>query len=240
MANVIKQPERIYENVDNYIYAYHLNKFLVLPCYPESIEDILQARFASTEVLARSAPIQSYANSGPRTVSFSFELHRDLMNQVNYGKNNLIEPENKNDDYLDVLVNCVQALSVPEYTDATKMVNPPMVAIKIGDQIFCKGIMQTANITYKVPIIQTKGGSKYAVIDLSFAVAETDAYTASFVATHGSYRGLKNTSLERTIASYAGGTQSAMTLQDVSNPQQVYTIQSGGGPRRMVQTILRD
>lgn len=133
MANIITRPERVFENVDNYIYAYHLNKFLVLPCYPESIDDNLQARFSATEVLARSAPIQSYASSGPRTVSFHFELHRDLMNQVNYGKNNLIEPENKNDDYLDVMVNCVQALSVPEYTDATKMVNPPMVAVRIGD-----------------------------------------------------------------------------------------------------------
>lgn len=49
--------ERIFENVDNYIYAYHLNQFLVLPVYPESISDNLQVYFTPTTPLARSAPI---------------------------------------------------------------------------------------------------------------------------------------------------------------------------------------
>ena len=89
--------------------------------------------------------------------------------------------------------------------------------------------MQTANITYKLPIIQTVGGIKYACIGLSFTIAEVDAYTASFIAQNGSFRGLKNTSLERTLASYAGGTQSALSVNDVSNPSMIYSSAGRGG-----------
>ena len=39
----------------------------------------------------------------------------------------------KNDDYLDTMVNCIQALSVPEYIDPVKMVNPPLAAVRIAD-----------------------------------------------------------------------------------------------------------
>ena len=123
--------ERIYSDVDNYIYLYHLNQFLVIPVYPESVNDVLQAQWSSTTPLARSAPIQSFSSAGPRSVTFSFELHRDLMNQINYQQSNMIIP--KNDDYLDTFINCVQALSVPEYIDPIKMVNPPLAAIRIAD-----------------------------------------------------------------------------------------------------------
>lgn len=203
---------RIFADVENYIYAYHLNQFLVLPMFPEDIRDDLQAQWSSTTPLARSAPIQSYSSSGPRTVNFSFTLHRDFMNQVNYEKSNMILP--KNDDYLDTVINCIQALSVPTYTDASKMVNPPLVAVRIGDQMFCKGVMQSANITYKLPVIQTKSGSKYAVVDLSFAVVEVDAYDATYIAKHGSFRGLSS-SLERKIASLSGN-QTAISLSDIT------------------------
>lgn len=124
-------PERIYTEPQNYIYIYHLNRFLVIPVYPESVSDNLQAQWTPTTPLARSAPIQSYSSSGPRVVRFAFTLHRDLMNQVNYKQSNLILP--KNDDYLDTFVNYIQSLSVPEYIDPVKMVNPPLAAIRIAD-----------------------------------------------------------------------------------------------------------
>ena len=237
-GKIVPQPKRIFADVDNFIYVYHLNKFLVLPAFPEDIKDDLQARFSTTEVLARSAPIFSYSNSGPRIVSFGFKLHRDLMNQVNYSNNPYIQPENKNDDYLDVVVNCIQALSVPEYTDATKMVNPPMVAVKIGNQIFCKGIMQQANLSYGLPLVETAGGLKYSMIDLSFSVNEVDAYTASYIAEVGSYRGLSK-SLQRTISAAMGG-ESALSLTDISNPSTIYGGgRTAGGSSRFAMSTLQ-
>lgn len=228
--------ERIFKLVENYIYLYHIDKFMVLPTFPETINDNLQARFATTEVLARSAPIQSYSSSGPRSVGFSFKLHRDLMNQINYGASNMIVP--KNDDYLDTFINCVQALSVPEYTDATRMVNPPMVAVRIGDQVFIKGVMSNAQLTYELPLVQIKGKTKYAVVSISFDIQETDAYTASYIAEHGSFRGL-STSLERKITALSG-TRKSLSLADMpqGGAKGIGTV--GGGPRAMAYAQLRD
>jgi hypothetical protein len=65
--------------IENYLYMYHTDQFVVLPTYPESIQDSLSANFNSSNLLARSAPIFSYSSSGPRTIQVSLSLHRDMM-----------------------------------------------------------------------------------------------------------------------------------------------------------------
>ena len=76
--------------VNSYIYLYHLDKFVILPDYPESISDSMQSKFTETNALARTAPVFSYQNSGPRTVStVSLELHRDMMETLNRDISNL-------------------------------------------------------------------------------------------------------------------------------------------------------
>lgn len=126
----------------------------------------------------------------------------------------------KNDDYLDTFINCIQALSVPEYIDPVKMVNPPLAAIRIADQIFCKGIITNASIDYELPLIETKFGKKYAVVSLNFSIVEIEAYTASYIAKHGSFRGLSS-SLERKIAAL-NGTQKAISITDIARNQTIY------------------
>ena len=116
------------------------------------------------------------------------------------------------------------------------MVNPPFVAVRIGDQIFIKGIMSNAQLSYQLPLIETRHGKKYAIADLTFTINETEAYTASYIAEHGSFRGL-SASLERKIASYSGGT-SALSLSDISTNRTIYRSSGGGtaatGGNRMV------
>ena len=78
--------------VNSYIYLYHLQKFVVLPDYPESITDSLESHFATSNALARTAPVFSYQNSGPRTIStVSLRLHRDMMETLNRDISNLKE-----------------------------------------------------------------------------------------------------------------------------------------------------
>ena len=149
------------------------------------------------------------------------KLHRDFLNQVNYEQSNLILP--KTDDYLDSVINCIQALSVPTYLDPAKMVNPPLVAVRIGDQIFCKGVMTNMSLTYELPLVDTAHGMKYAVADLSFTIVEVDAYDATYIAEHGSFRGLSS-SLERKIMSLSGN-QSALTISDINAGRTIF----GGG-----------
>ena len=104
---------------------------------------------------------------------------------------------------------------MPEYIDPVKMVNPPLAAIRIADQVFCKGVIQEAQIGYRLPVVETRGGTKYAVVELSFTIAEIEAYSASEIARQGSFRGLSS-SLERKVIA-STGRQMAMSPTDIDS-----------------------
>lgn len=180
--------------IDNYVYMYHTGTLLALPTYADSITDVMSVNFVSSTPLARSSPIYSYANSGPRQLSFTFNLHRDMMQAINYGVSNL--DTSLNDDYVDYLINSLQACVVPEYSSTDKMVDPPMVAVRLGNDIFIKGVvLGNVSVTYELPILTT---GKYASVKVSFVVAEVDPYSADTIQVAGSFRGI-STSLERNV-----------------------------------------
>lgn len=187
-----------YNLIENYIYLYHVGyndqtkqkgQFVVLPSYPESITDSLGSEFSSESPLSRSAPIFSYKSSGPRTVQVSLKFHREMMTQINYGISNLnVE---LGDDYVDTLIKQLQAVALPSYRQASKMVEPPQVAIRFGNDIFIKGVVIGGiTLTYGLPILEN---NKYAIVDVTFQVTETDPYDAESVASLGSFRGLDRT-----------------------------------------------
>ena len=186
--------ERYFRMIDNYVYMYHTGTLLALPTYADSITDVMSVNFVSSTPLARSSPIYSYANSGPRQLSFTFNLHRDMMQAINYGVSNL--DTTLNDDYVDYLINSLQACDVPEYSSTDKMVDPPMVAVRLGNDIFIKGVvLGNVSVTYELPILTT---GKYASAKVSFVVAEVDPYSADTIQIAGSFRGL-STTLERNV-----------------------------------------
>ena len=183
-----------YSFIDNYLYLYNIDKFFVIPVDPETIQDSMGASFTSSQPLGRSAPVWSYTGSGPRQVQVSFTLHRDMMNDVNAASSNL-RLENfegsRTDDYVDALIKGLQASVLPEYDAANKAVNPPMVAMRLGDEVFIKGIINSSiGVNYKLPRLRS---GKYAVVDLSITITEVDAYSASTVYDVGSFRGLSTT-----------------------------------------------
>ena len=185
---------RNFDLITNYIYLYHLDKFILLPTYPESIQDTLSATFSSTNSIGRSAPVFSYSYSGPRSIQVSLTLHRDMMTQINYGNSNLnLEI---GDDYVDGMIKALQAVALPRYQAAVKMVNPPMVALRFGNEVYIKGVVNGGiSITYSGPILSN---DKYAVVAISFTITEVDPYDAESVQTQGSFRGLSKT-LERRL-----------------------------------------
>ena len=76
------------------------------------------------------------------------------------------------------------------------MVNPPMVAIRFGNEIYIKGIVNgSVSVEYSGPILPN---NKYALVNISFTVTEVDPYDAETVAVSGSFRGLNKT-LERRL-----------------------------------------
>lgn len=180
--------------IDNYIYLYHEDVFIVLPTFVEQLSDTMSVSFASSQPLGRSAPIYSYTGSGPRSLQFTFDLHRDMMTDINYRSSNA--KVEMGDDYVDTMINYLQAMAVPKYGSASKNVNPPMVAIRMGDDIFIKGIISgSVSITYKLPILRN---NKYSNVSVSFSVDEVDPYSAGKIMKMGSLRGI-STQLESKI-----------------------------------------
>ena len=177
---------------DNYIYISHLDEhfqFWKLPTWPDTVSDTMQSNFAATNVLGRTAPVYTFSNSGPRTVQIGIPLHRDLMDDVNIGISNVLLGEGE--DYVDNLIKALQAISVPKYNLSNKAVEPPLVALRLSNEVFIKGVVTSAiGLEYKLPILSN---GKYAQVSLSFAVSEVDPYDASTVFTNGSFRGVVKT-----------------------------------------------
>lgn len=197
-----------FQMINNYLYLYHLDKFIILPEYAEDINDTSQASFPSSTPLSRSAPIYSYANSGPRTVTVKFTFHREMMKQINYNNNSFIT-----DDYVDELIKQVQACVLPTYSVSAKMVNPPIVALRMGEDVFIKGVINgSVGLTYSVPILEN---GKYAVVSFSLTISEIDPYDAETITKIGSYRltsiGNLNATLEKNPLSPYAGINDAIT-----------------------------
>jgi hypothetical protein len=174
---------------DNYIYISHLDEnfqFWKIPTWPETVTDSMQSNFASTNALGRTAPVYTFSNSGPRTVQIAIPLHRDIMDEVNIGISN--SKLGEGEDYVDNLVRALQAIALPKYNLQNKAVEPPMVAIRLGNEIFIKGVVSgSIGITYSKPIL---ANGKYARIELSITVSEVDPYDATTVFKNGGFRGV--------------------------------------------------
>ena len=186
--------DKLFNMIDNYIYLYHVQKFIVIPSFPNSLNDTMAVNFTKSTPMSRSAPIYSYSDSGPRSIQIDLDLHRDMMTQINHGVSNI--PVAVGDDYVDTLVKQVQAMALPAYKASQKLVDPPLVAVRFGNDIFIKGVVTGAvSVTYALPILDN---DKYAHVGVSFTVEEVDPYSAQQVLSSGSFRGL-DTSLERNI-----------------------------------------
>ena len=102
----------MFEMIDNYIYLYHTDQFVILPTYPETVQDSLSSTFAHSNPLSRSAPIYSYSYSGPRSIQVNLKLHREMMTQINYRVSNLTVEIG--DDYIDTLIKQLQSIALPK------------------------------------------------------------------------------------------------------------------------------
>lgn len=145
--------------------------------------------FAETSALGRSAPVFTYSKSGPRTVQINIELRRDIMDDLNYYTSN-VKLESM-EDYTDSLIHALQAIALPKYNASNKAIEPPLVALRLSNEVFIKGIVNgSIGVTYKLPILSN---GKYAGVALQITVSEIDPYDATEVFKNGSFRGLVKT-----------------------------------------------
>lgn len=177
---------------NNYLYISHLDEefqFWQLPCTPETISDSMASTFNETSALGRSAPVFTYSKSGPRTVQVNLKFHRDMMDVLNAGTSNVVLK--LGDDYVDALIKALQAIALPRYNLSNKAVEPPLVALRLSQEVFIKGVVTSAiGIEYALPILSN---GKYAQVSISFTVSEVDPYDATTVFQNGSFRGVVKT-----------------------------------------------
>ncbi len=180
---------------DCYLYISHLDgvdeaQYWTLPSYPDSVADSMSSSFQEQNALGRSAPVYTFSNAGPRTVQIDLKFHRDMFDEVSAGggSNATLRDE---DDYADSFIRALQAIAVPKYNLSNKAIEPPLVAVRLGKEVFIKGVVTSGiSLTYSKPILDNE---KYAQVAVSFTVSEVDPYDASSVYKNGSFRGLTAT-----------------------------------------------
>ena len=146
----------------------------------------MQSTFTPTNALGRTAPVYTFSNAGPRSVQVEIPLHRDIMDDVNTGISN--SELGEGEDYVDNLLHALQAIAVPRYNLTNKAVEPPLVALRLSNEIFIKGVVTSGiGVTFEKPILSN---GKYANVHLSITIAEIDPYDATSVFKNGSFRGV--------------------------------------------------
>jgi hypothetical protein len=146
----------------------------------------MQSTFQQTTALGRTAPVFTYSNSGPRTVQIDIPLHRDIVEDINVGISNADVGEGE--EYVDNLLRALQSIALPKYSTENKAIEPPLVALRLGTEVFIKGVLQGAiGITYNKPILSN---GKYASMNLSLTIAEVDPYDSTAVFKNGGFRGV--------------------------------------------------
>jgi hypothetical protein len=174
---------------DCYLYISHLDEgfqYWQLPGYPEKVTDHMNSSFAENSALGRSAPVFTFSSSGPRSINITLEFHRDMFEDMPSN----VTPRD-DEDKSESFIHAIQAIAVPKYNLSNKAIEPPLVAIRLGKEVFIKGIVSGGvTVTYGKPILVNE---KYAVINISFTVSEVDPYDASTVFKNGSFRGLTAT-----------------------------------------------
>lgn len=176
---------------DCYIYISHLDlqeeaKYWQLPGYPDEVTDQMESTFTPTTALGRSAPVYTFSNAGPRSIQISLNFHRDMFEEM---PSNVVPRDGE--DKAESFIHALQAIAVPKYNLSNKAIEPPLVAIRLGREVFIKGVVTSGiSVTYGKPILVNE---KYATVKVSFTVSEVDPYDATTVFQNGSFRGLTAT-----------------------------------------------
>lgn len=176
---------------DCYIYISHLDlpeefKYWQLPGYPDEVTDQMNSSFQENTALGRSAPVYTFSSAGPRSIQISLNFHRDMFEEM---PSNVVPRDGE--DKAESFIHALQAIAVPKYNLSNKAIEPPLVAIRLGREVFIKGIVNSGiSITYGKPILVNE---KYATMKVSFTVSEVDPYDATTIFKNGSFRGLTAT-----------------------------------------------
>lgn len=119
------------DTINCYIKNFVTGSTIEFELIPEEITDNYSATFDQQDIRGRSNPIQGYNSSGPRTISYTIQLHDD------YCKTGILDTVNK-----------LRALTYPEYGG---VIIPPKCYVRFGNMIGTKAITTSVGVTWKKP-----------------------------------------------------------------------------------------
>lgn len=109
------------------------------PVYPEELNDSRSANYEQMpEMLYQYEPWQVYKSSGPRTIVYKFDMHRDMWSG------------DHRDGRCEDLIDFCFANCYPEYNGSA--VNVPMCTMYINGKSNCRGVITNVNPTWDGPI----------------------------------------------------------------------------------------
>ena len=130
-----------------------------IPAYPESIKDGRSASYSTMpDTLYQYEPWYVYSNSGPRSLTLSFHLHRQMWTG------------NEKDGKANELIRFIQASVYPKYSGST--VNTDACTLYVKGYPYVTGIVSNVDVEWSGPI-----GSDGLYLEVNLSVAFTEVAT---------------------------------------------------------------
>ena len=154
-----------------------------LPLYPEDVSESISPNWNTQTVLGRSSPLAAYANTNLKSVTFSLDLHRDLLTgsfthtteslreiggtletqAAGLQKQSQKGPFNTRSWYTSIN-KMLQISCYPQYTSQGLI--PPTTYFIFG-QMILKGFVESYSTVWKKPIINTFYGWNSVTINMA-------------------------------------------------------------------------
>ena len=132
------------------------------PVYPEELEDKRTASYTTMpDLLYQYEPWQVYQSSGPRSSTYTFDIHRQMWSG------------NEGDGKANELIRFCQSFLYPTY--AGSAVNTSMATLYIAGQAFISGIITDVTVNWDGPLSGIDNFYLHFKISLTFTEVSTQA-----------------------------------------------------------------
>lgn len=121
------------------LYSNLMDGSVDIPAYPDSISDGVSASYDTmSDLLYQYEPWLYYSHSGPRELTFTFELHRDMWTG------------DRKDGLANEMIRFCEANCYADYKGA--IVNTPIVTLYIHGSAFITGVMTSCKTNWNGPL----------------------------------------------------------------------------------------
>lgn len=135
-----------------------------MPCYPEEISDSRKANYTTMpDILYQYEPWQLYESSGPRSNTYTFKMHRDMISG------------DHSDGVVNDIIRFLESNCFPEYSGS--VVNTPICSMYIHGVQHIRGVITSVECNWSGPILRD---GWYGAVDVQVAFTEVSDTPLSY------------------------------------------------------------